>query len=55
MSNGMVLDVRKNERRNGFHLQGRRVSQARNQYEAGSKQRSACYIGLHGVKSPKIE
>jgi hypothetical protein len=36
----------------GFHLQGRRISQARNHREAGSKQ---TFNGLHGVISQKID
>jgi hypothetical protein len=36
-----------------FHLQGRKIIQARNQHKAGSKQR--VFNGLHGVTSQKRE
>jgi hypothetical protein len=37
-----------------LHRQGRRISQERNQHEAGSKQ-SLIFNGLHGIMSQKVE
>jgi hypothetical protein len=38
-----------------FHLQGRKISQTRNQREAGSKKHLLNFNGLHGVISRKME
>jgi hypothetical protein len=41
-----------------FHLQGRRIRQAKNRHEAGSKEKAACYLlhasSLLGALSQKI-